>query len=163
MQALGWRGSQRTVQRYLQPYRAGATVPEPALATPKPRRVTRWIMTDPERLTAGEATRLKEILTRCPELDAAHGHVAEFAAMLRNLRGEQLNDWMQAVQADDLPALHSLITGLRRDQLAVTNGLTPPWNSGPVEGAVNRIKALKRAMFGRANLDLLRRRILLPN
>lgn len=67
---------------------------------------------------------------------------------------------MRSVEASDLPALHSLVIGLRRDQAAVTAGLTLHWNSGPVEGPVNRVKMLKRTMFGRAKLDLLRCRIL---
>lgn len=104
---------------------------------------------------------LKRILARCPELDAAAAHVAAFADMMCNLRGDRLNDWMAAVAADDLPALHSMLRGMRRDLPAITAGLTLPYNSGPVEGAVCRAKALKRAMFGRANLDLLRKRILL--
>jgi transposase len=62
---------------------------------------------------------------------------------------------------EPLPALHSLITGLRRDLDAVTAGLTLPWSSGPVEGNVNRIKTIKRQMYGRASFDLLRKRILL--
>jgi transposase len=70
---------------------------------------------------------------------------------------------MAAVDADALPALRSFVIGLRRDQDAVTAGLTLPWNSGPVEGHVNRIKMLKRQMYGRANLDLLRKRILLAD
>ena len=76
-------------------------------------------------------------------------------------RGDRLPDWMLRVQADNLPALHSLVTGLRRDLGAVTAGLTMTWNSGPVEGAVNRTKTIKRSMYGRAGFDLLRRRILL--
>jgi hypothetical protein len=59
----------------------------------------------------------------------------------------------------DLPALHTLVASLRRDHAAVTAGLTLPYSSGAVEGQVNRIKALKSAMYGRANLDLLRPRV----
>jgi transposase len=70
---------------------------------------------------------------------------------------------MDAVQADDLPALHSFVVGLCRDQGAVVAGLTLRWSSGPVEGHVNRLRMLKRQMFGRANLDLLRRRVLATN
>jgi transposase len=66
-----------------------------------------------------------------------------------------------AVEVDDLPALHSLVGSLRRDHAAVTNGLTLPYSSGQVEGTVNKIKMLKRQMFGRANFDLLRKRVLL--
>ena len=54
--------------------------------------------------------------------------------------------------ADNLPALHSLVTGLRRALDAVTAGLTMIWSSGPVEGAVNRIKTIKRSMYGRVGI-----------
>jgi transposase len=69
----------------------------------------------------------------------------------------RLEGWMHRVQNDDLPALHSLITGLKRDQAAVTAGLTLPWNSGAVEGQVCKIKLVKRQGYGRAKLDLRRR------
>jgi transposase len=84
--------------------------------------------------------RLKEILARCPELDAAVGHVSGFAVMMRELRGDQLEDWMRRVEADDLPALHSFLTGIKRDQDAVVAGLTLPWRSGAVEGSLCRSK-----------------------
>ncbi len=61
------------------------------------------------------------------------------------------------------PSLQSFVTGLRADQDAVTAGLTLQWSSGSVAGHVNRIKMLKRQMYGRANPDLLRRRILLAD
>ena len=63
--------------------------------------------------------------------------------------------------ADDLPHLHRFVTGLRHDYDAVRNGLTLPHSSGSVEGNVNRIKMIKRQMFGRAGLPLLRKRVLL--
>jgi transposase len=65
-------------------------------------------------------------------------------------------------RADDLPALRSFAAGLKREGDTVVAGLSLPWNNGPTEGAVNRIKVLKLQMFGRANLDLLRLRILHP-
>ena len=58
-------------------------------------------------------------------------------------------------------AMHSLVNGMKRDLDAVTAGLSTPWSSGQVEGQVTRAKLIKRMGFGRANLDLLRRRILL--
>lgn len=76
-------------------------------------------------------------------------------------RGADLPAWLDTVDADDLPALQTLATGLRRDLDAVINGLTLEHNSGAVEGAVTRVKALKRQCYGRANFDLLRLRILL--
>jgi transposase len=150
-----------TVRRYLHAFRATSTT-TPAQATttpppPKPRRVARWIMTDPDNLSEENSVRLKEILARCPELDAAAGHVSGFAVMMRELRGGQLEDWMRGVEADDLPARHSFLTGIKRDQDAVVAGLTLPWSSGAVEGAVT---LLKRSGYGRAKLDLLRKRVL---
>ncbi|GLW35204.1 transposase [Actinoplanes regularis] len=158
LQTRGWRGSLRTVQRYLRPLRPAATTPWPSPA-PKPRRVTSWIMTKPENLNTEHSAALTGILARC----SARQHVAAFAAIMRELGGERLDGWLHAVEADDLPAPHTLVTGLRRDHAAVTAGLSLPYSSGAVEGQVNRIKALKRAMYGRANLDLLRQRILIPH
>ena len=72
-----------------------------------------------------------------------------------------LPDWLDAVKQDNLPSLHTLAVGIGRDRGAVVAGLTLPWNSGVVEGHVNRIKMLKRQMFGRAGFQLLRKRVLL--
>jgi transposase len=60
---------------------------------------------------------------------------------------------------DDLPRLHTLAAGIDRDRDAVSAGLTQPWNSRVVEGHVNRIKMLKRPMFGQAGIALLRKRV----
>jgi hypothetical protein len=74
-------------------------------------------MTNPEHLAAGDQVRLKQILARCPELEATAGHVTSFAAMMCQRTGtERLAAWLDAVQADDLPALHSLVASLRRDR-----------------------------------------------
>ncbi|MEU8852695.1 transposase [Streptomyces sp. NPDC048564] len=81
--------------------------------------------------------------------------------MLTDRQGQRLPDWLDAVRQDDLPSLHILAAGIDRDRDAVTAGLTLPWNSGVVEGHVNRIKMLKRQMFGRAGFALLRKRVLM--
>ena len=56
----------------------------------------------------------------------------DFADLMHEHHAERLLEWMRRVSADNLPALHSLIAGLRRDLDAVTAGLTLPWSSGPV-------------------------------
>jgi transposase len=83
-----------------------------------------------------------------------------FGGRVRGVRGPL---WLDAVRQDDLPSLHTLAAGIDRDRDAVIAGLTLPWNSGVVEGHVNRIKMLKRQMFGRAGFALLRKRVLLAN
>lgn len=69
--------------------------------------------------------------------------------------------WLTQARAIGLPGLNSFITSIEHDLAAVTAGLTQTWNSGLMEGHVNRIKMLKRQMYGRANLDLLRKRVLI--
>ena len=114
-------------------------------------------------LSAEDQARLDAILASSPELAAVTAHVRAFAALMTGRRGRDLEQWMTSAAATGEPSLQSFVTGLRADQDAVTAGLTLPWSSGSVEGHVNRIKMLKRQMYGRANPDLLRRRILLAD
>jgi transposase len=106
-------------------------------------------MTDLRHLHAEQADQLAQALASCPELRATAEHVREFADLMNKHRGDRLADWMQRVQADRPPALHSLVTGLRRDLDAVVARLTMLWNSGPVEGNVNRIINRLRPSRGR--------------
>ncbi|GAA2037561.1 hypothetical protein GCM10009839_43550 [Catenulispora yoronensis] len=79
--------------------------------------------------------------------------------MLTELKGQNLAAWMTEVEASDLPHLKTFVNGPRHDHDAVLNGLTLEHNSGAVEGAVNRLKVYQRQMYGRANFDLLRKRV----
>ncbi len=163
LQQRGYTGSVRTVRRYLAPLRNGTAAPDPALAVPKARQITRWLLTRPDHLTADEQAQLAAIRGRCPHIDALAGHVAAFAQIMTGRTGDRdLETWLTAVEADDgQPELRSFATGLRHDQQAVTNGLTLPYSSGKVEGAVTKIKMLKRQMYGRATFALLRTRVIL--
>jgi transposase len=69
--------------------------------------------------------------------------------------GHRLGEWLAAAEHADLPGINRFVNGVTTDLDAVTAGLSLPFSSGPVEGNVNRIKMLKRQMYGRANLDLL--------
>ncbi|MFE5550037.1 transposase [Streptomyces sp. NPDC056534] len=126
-----------------------------------PRTVAGWILTHPDALQETEGLKLKSALAGCPELDALTRHVRSFGQMLTQRQGERLPEWIAAVRADDLPSLHAFASGLERDLAAVAAGLTLPWSSGVVEDHVNRIKMIKRQMYGRAGFALLRKRVLL--
>ncbi|MDX2291821.1 MULTISPECIES: ISL3 family transposase [Streptomyces] len=128
---------------------------------PSARAVTRWILTHPDALPEGDQLQLKAVLAGCSSLESLASHVRAFADMLTQLRGEQLPEWIASAAATDLPSLQRFARHLERDLDAVTAGLSHPWNSGVVEGHVNRIKMLKRQMFGRAGFELLRKRVLL--
>ena len=158
----GWAGSEQTVRRYVRPFRQAPAAPGPAPAVPKTRQITRWLLTRPDRLQAGEQAQLEAIRARCPHLDALARHVTAFAEMMTARTGSRdLEGWLAAVEADSQSGLRSLAIGIRNDQQAVINGLTLHWNSGRVEGTVNKIKMIKRQMYGRAGFGLLRKRVIL--
>jgi transposase len=154
--AQGYPGCYTTVRAYLQPFRALRAAPPPlTLRTPKVRELTAWLMRHPDTRSPEQQIRLKQALANCAHLAATATHVTTFAEMMTNLRGEHLDTWIDQVRADDLPQLHSFAAGLQRDRTAVINGLTLPHSSGAVEGNVNRIKMIKRQMYGRASFNLL--------
>lgn len=123
--------------------------------------VVGWILRQSESLTETDRLRLRAVLVHCPELDALTGHVRSFGQMLTDRQGARLPQWLDAVRQDDLPCLHTLAAGIDRDRDAAVAGPTLPWSSGVVEGHVNRIKMLKRQMFGGAGVNLLCKRVLL--
>ncbi|MGW7081422.1 ISL3 family transposase [Streptomyces sp. NPDC054866] len=157
----GFSGDRSTVNAYIRQLKLGTIPPPTPWTPPKPRRALRWIMTNPEFLGVGDLQGLKEIRALCPELDATVRHVRPFATLMHERDGAGLPAWIDQVRGDDLPHLHQFADGLERDHDAVMAGLSSPWSSGQVEGQVTRAKLLKRAGYGRANLDLLRIRILL--
>ena len=162
LQERGWAGSEQTVRRYVRPFRQALAAPDPAPAVPKTRQITRWLLTRPDHLQADEQAQIQAIRARCPHIDALAGHVTSFAEMMTARTGSRdLERWLAAVEADDQAGLRSLAAGIRHDQQAVTNGLTLDWNSGRVEGTVNKIKMIKRQMYGRAGFELLRKRVIL--
>ena len=155
----GYRGGYGAVRDYLRPL--WTTPRPPDVRPPSVRTVSGWLLTRPDALREDDRLRLKAALANCPELEALAGHIRSFARMLTQREGEQITEWIGTVRADDLPSLHTFTNGLERDPDAVTAGLSTPWNSGVVEGHVDRIKILKRQMFGRAGFELLRKRVLM--
>ena len=85
----------------------------------------------------------------------------DFAQLVRERRADQLDPWLARAAESPCVPLQRFAKGLRDDYDAVKAGLTLRWSNGPVEGHMNRLKMLKRQMFGRASLDLLQRRVLL--
>ncbi len=157
----GYPGGTTIVRRYVRQLREASPQAAPPRKPPSVRDVTSWITRHPDHLGHDQAQRLKEILARCPELDRAAVYVRAFAELMTNRQGGRLDQWINDVRSDDLPALRTFASGLGQDLDAVVAGLSLPYSSGTVEGHNNKIKMLKRQMFGRASFDLLRKRILL--
>jgi transposase len=124
-------------------------------------REAMWLfLRRPEKLTAKECQSLEHLCQSHEEVALAYRLVQQFALMLRTRSGGQLDAWLDAVLATSLADLHSFARGIKSDIEAVEAGLILPWSNGMVEGQVNRLKLIKRQMYGRANFDLLRLRVL---
>jgi transposase len=158
----GFQGQGSNLRAYLQSWRTGLPVPARGPQPLSVRELTRWLCTRPEDLTTDETARLTAVLDHCPSIAGLAGHVRSFAVILTHRTGDRdLNPWIAAVTDDDHPELTSFARGLLTDYDAVRAGLTLPYSSGAVEGQNCRIKMIKRKLYGRANLDLLRKLVIL--
>lgn len=95
----------------------------------------------------------------CPDIGRACELARAFHDLLQHRRRHQLLEWVREAEREAPTPRFAFAQGLCLDLHAVTAGLTQPWGSGIVEGHVNRIKTIKRAMYGRASFRLLRTRI----
>jgi len=93
-------------------------------------------------------------------VDQAYALVQQFALMLRTRTGEQLDAWIEHVRERGIRELQGFVVSIERDKAAVVAGLKLPQNNGLVEGKVNKLKLIKRMMYGRAAFPLLRQRVL---
>ena len=100
------------------------------------------------------------LFKRCLEVAAA-ALARDFATMVHQLQGDVLDTWIQRAWDPAIPReLRRFATGLKSDYDAVKAALTTSWSNAQLEGQVNRIKLIKRQMYARAKLDLLRQRVL---
>jgi len=116
----------------------------------------------PPQLSTEQAAYLERLRHDCSELAAVQTFARDFQMLLRQHDVAALGAWLLRASASDAPELRGFAEGIRADYAAVAAGLTLEWSQGQVEGQVNRLKETKRAMYGRANLDLLRLRVLHP-
>lgn len=79
--------------------------------------------------------------------------------MVRERHAENLDRWLTRAATSGYPELQRFSNGIRRDYAAVRAALCLPWSQGPVEGQITRLKSVKRQMYGRGKLDLLRVRL----
>jgi transposase len=163
-----YAGSYSSVWRALAPLiRAEAADPSSRLPKPtaqalSPRQAAWLLVLDPDKLKPEEQTCLTAPQALSPLADAAHGLAQRFVQMIHDRDVQALDAWLAEATASAVPELQRFAGSLRRDYAAVSSALKLPWSNGQVEGPVNRLKLIKRQMFGRAKLALLRLRVLLP-
>jgi transposase len=130
----------------------------PALATS--RQAAFLLLRRPEKLRVEEQETLIKLRQIDPEVDLAYDLAQQFVHLLRTRTGEDLDTWLDQVESSHLPELQSFAAGVEKDKDAVRNGLSWWINNGMVEGHVNKLKLIKRQMYGKAGFPLLRQRVL---
>jgi transposase len=114
----------------------------------------------PEKLTARQRQQIEQICQASEELCTVYLLSQEFVTFLKERKAEALDGWLKRAKESRVTELGSFVTGIRRDYSAVRAAFSLPWSNGVVEGHVNRLKCIKRSMYGRAHLDLLRVKVL---
>jgi len=171
LRARGFTGGYTTVSDYLHAWRATpgqqahaprrAAGPPPPATTTYTARQTLWLLLRPgAALTPDEHAYLTRLALTCPLVTLAQALVQEFRTLLQEHDVDGLYVWLRGTQACPIPELCRVAKGMWLDRQAIEAAVTLEWSNGQVEGQVNKLKALKRGMYGRAKLDLLRQRVL---
>jgi transposase len=169
--ANGFTGSRPLVGRWAAKRRKEdpkPVAPHDPPAKPKHRGIRPWsaqhavwlLLKEPESLSAERRAALERMLAASATLRSAHGFAQTFIQIIRGRLAEALEPWLKAVVESKLPPLTGFAGSLTKDINAVLAALSLPWSNGQVEGQVNRLKLIKRQMYGRAKFDLLRLRVL---
>lgn len=136
-------------------------VPEERPLTP--RNAVWQVLVRPEKRDLKDDERLQQLRQAHPDLDEGIALTEDFAKLIRKRDATGLDRWLEQAASSALKSFRSFATSLRRDYDAVRAGLEQKWSTGPVEGEINKLKMVKRAMFGRAGFPLLQRRLLLTD
>jgi transposase len=175
LQQVGYRGSYDTVARYVKRLREALGI-KPRQKSTSCKKLKMIVDDQKLPLTAHRATWLilrreenrddedkliiKQLRAQHPTLSKAIELSQDFAQLIRERMPEQFDGWLSRALSSQLKSLVTFAQGLLSDYDAVKAGMTLEWSNGPVEGQINRLKMLKRQMYGRASLELLTRRFL---
>jgi transposase len=142
--------------------RVNAARPQPkpkAIPPPSPKQLSFDWIRRPEDRTAEAEVRLDKIRAASPDLTIALDLADEFTALIRKRSTGTLKEWLSRAEVSPCPEVRHFAEGIRRDESAVNAAVILRWSNGPVEGHVNRLKTIKRQMYGRAGFPLLKARV----
>ena len=131
----------------------------PRLRVPSAREAA-WMLLRPDELTDEEKPVVELLRRLSPEVGRAHELALNFIGLVKERRAGDLREWLIEAQRSEVAELVSFANGLTTDLQAVRAALEHEWSNGQVEGQVHRLKLVKRQMYGRGRLDLLRARVL---
>ncbi len=124
------------------------------------RQAARLLVSREESLQGWQKEALLHLGKADQEIERISRDVSCFLQILRQLQGNQLDTWLGEVETHGVAELRSFAQGLRKEYQAVKAGLTLSWSNGPTEAQIQRLKLLKRQMYGQAGFALLRQRVL---
>jgi len=173
LKAQGFRGTLRTVQRHVARWRSPAdTVGQQSGASrgsatsskpPSPRQLRWWLRKPEDEQPAEQVEYVRRLVGGCPAIATGQHLAQEFRRIVRTQDAKGLDAWLEQAEASALAEFEAFATGLRRELGAIVAALSLPWSNGQTEGQVNKLKMLKRQMFGRASVKLLRQRLRLAD
>lgn len=127
-----------------------------------PRHLTWLLLRKPEQLTAKEQ-QLLTFICQEPDIQTTYTLAQRFFSMVRERRADQRDSWLEESLSCSLPEFRTFAEDLKREYAAMANALAFFYSNGPVEGQVNRLKYVKRSMYGRGSFELLRQHFLLAS
>lgn len=139
--------------------KSAKSIRPPPIRLPTPRQAT-WMILQREEFTDEQRSTMEKLCQLFPQIERAKELAQEFIRIVRERLPDQFNVWLRAAAKSRLREFESFARGLSQDYEAVVNALRYEWSNGQLEGQVNRLKLVKRMMYGRANFDLLRARVL---
>ena len=154
----GFGGSLRVVTEWTTRHRRSERAESSTMRKPPPARgIARLMLARHDCLTRKEALIVAAAERAVPPLVVARVLVDRFHTMLRNGTATSLPQWIADAKTS---VLASFGRGIAADFAAVTAAISEPWSNGQTEGQITKLKLLRRQMYGRGNLDLLRARLL---
>ena len=111
-------------------------------------------------LTPSEVAKVGALKEASPSFVVMRRLAMRFRGHLQGANPSKLDRFLHDTRQSRLSSMQQFARTLTRDIEAVKHAITEPWSSGQAEGQINRLKTLKRAMYGRASIELLRARML---
>jgi transposase len=169
----GYAGGTATVRLFVRQLRQASGIPpkvrnsqgqplneDPTKSPPSLQKLTSLIIKRPEKRLEEDEKILEKISAEQPKLMMTIKLARKFAVIVRQQQPNEFDPWLEQASKSGYRVWSNFAAGLKQDDKAVRAALELPWSNGPTEGHVNRLKYLKRMMYGRGNDDLLRKRVL---
>jgi len=158
LKTAGFKGSSRVVAEWATRRRRAEVAPSCGpRKCPSSRVIARMMTIARDQLSKDDAVTIATIEAAVPALVTTRELFDRFQAMIRQRKRADLSSWLQDATSS---LLASFVNGLRADESAVAAALVEPWSNGQTEGQITKLKLVKRQMYGRAKLDLLRARLI---